>query len=100
MSIANGKLIDYGLLDCFSGCLRWGQHKIPCSEARFGSVLAGLSNHLTYASLAIELSTSYLLIRTIGNLLDAMVDIQLTDLDREALHGPIAKKLHDLSKSK
>lgn len=96
--IADGKPIDHDLLKYFSACLRWSRHSIPSSEARFGSVLAGLSKHLANAGQSNELSTTYLLLRAIGTLLDAMVDIKVSDLDHEALHGPLTKRLYELGK--
>ncbi|PLB47341.1 hypothetical protein P170DRAFT_511962 [Aspergillus steynii IBT 23096] len=97
---ANGSSVKLGLLRCFASCLRQKKHEISYNGAKLGVALDGLNKHLTGAGRCGDLDTEYHLVSTIGMLLDAMVDMEITEIDRESLHEPLRKKLHGLSGSK
>jgi hypothetical protein len=94
---ADASAIDLDLLGWFARCLRQSKERIPREAvARLGAVLGGLSKHMNNAQNFADLQTQYSLVRTIGTVLDAMVDVKFSGIDRESLHTPLTEKLRDL----
>ncbi|PYI01508.1 hypothetical protein BO78DRAFT_435822 [Aspergillus sclerotiicarbonarius CBS 121057] len=96
---ADENIVNTTLLMSFASCLRHMKFKIPKEIAQFASVLRSLSKQLTNATSGRQPQDQYYLICTIGNILDAMVDMEFSGIDREELHKPLLDKLHDLEKS-
>ncbi|KAF5866158.1 hypothetical protein ETB97_000692 [Aspergillus alliaceus] len=95
---ADGSPVDLDLLKFFACSLRQSKDRIPRETARrFGAVLGGLSKHMSNAQNFADLETQYFLLCTINVVLDAMVDINFSGIDRETLYSPLTEKLRDLS---
>ncbi|KAE8388300.1 NACHT domain-containing protein [Aspergillus alliaceus] len=95
---ADGSPVDLDLLKFFACSLRQSKDRIPRETAtRLGAVLGGLSKHMSNAQNFADLETQYFLLCTINVVLDAMVDINFSGIDRETLYTPLTEKLRDLS---
>lgn len=96
---ADGNILDSTLLNGFAHVIRKAQDNISASSASLGSVLRSLERRLKAAKDQAELETQYRLICTLSGVLDAMVDIGVSGLSQEELHGPLLNRLGgDLSK--
>lgn len=95
---ADGNNLDPTLLNGFAHVIRKAKVNISASSASLGSVLRSFERRLKAAEDQAELETQYRLICTLSNILDTMVDIGVSGLSQEELHGPLLNRLGDLSK--
>ncbi|RAL00170.1 uncharacterized protein BO80DRAFT_502788 [Aspergillus ibericus CBS 121593] len=96
---ADGNVVNATLLMSFASCLGHMKFKIPKEIAQFASLLRSLSKQLTITTNSGQPQDRYNLLCTIGNVLDAMVDMKFSGIDREELHKPLLDNLHALGKS-
>ena len=85
----DGDILDPDFLTNFTYALHRSPTTLSAETAKLGSVLDSLHQRLNRASRQAELETQYHLVCTISTVLDAMVDIKLSGLNREIIHGPI-----------
>ncbi|OJJ42347.1 hypothetical protein ASPZODRAFT_1501208 [Penicilliopsis zonata CBS 506.65] len=83
---------DLELLRCFAACLRQSKDAI----SGLGAPLNTLLGFLTHATSFNELETQYCLLHTIGTVLDAMVDIKVSGIDKQTVQTPIKNRLEAL----
>ncbi|KAJ5679176.1 hypothetical protein N7462_007420 [Penicillium macrosclerotiorum] len=93
---ADGDVLSPKLLLNFTRVLRRAPDVLSAETAHLGSVLDSLRERLEKAAHRAEVATQYHLCRVLSRLLDAMLDIKITGLNREYLHQPLLLKLRGL----
>ncbi|OOF99482.1 hypothetical protein ASPCADRAFT_203257, partial [Aspergillus carbonarius ITEM 5010] len=89
---SDNNILDPALLQTFAHALR-RRGALSADNASLGAALDSLHIRLDRAAKAAESEKQYQLICTLGIVLDAMVDIHVTGLDREWLHKPLRDQL-------
>ncbi|KAF7593184.1 hypothetical protein BBP40_011814 [Aspergillus hancockii] len=93
----DGNILDTKLLEAFAQALR-RKGVLSAETASLGSAMDSLSKRLNYATQRSEVKTQYDLIGTLCTVLDAMVDIRVSGLNRQWLHKPLHDQLDMLRK--
>jgi len=93
----DGDILDPDLLTNFAYAFRRAPTTLSAETAKLGSVLDSLHLRLSRASSRAELETQYHLVYIISTVLDVMVDIKFSGLNREAIHEPLLQQLKSLS---
>lgn len=92
----DGDILDPRLLASFIRVLRRAPSTLSAETAKLGSVLHCLEIRLENAVKRAEIETQYQLVYMLSLVLDAMVDIHISGLNREDLHEPLLKQLERL----
>ncbi|KAL4951135.1 hypothetical protein BDW69DRAFT_186664 [Aspergillus filifer] len=96
-STSDNTILDSILLQCFAQALRC-RGNLSAENAGLGAVLDSLSTRLDRSGKTgtAEPEKQYQLVCLIGTVLDAMVDIKVTDIDHDKLHKPLRERLNKL----
>ncbi|RAK96385.1 NACHT domain-containing protein [Aspergillus ibericus CBS 121593] len=89
---SDNNILDPALLQTFAHALR-RRGTLSADNANLGAALDSLHIRLDRAAKAAESEKQYQLICTLSIVLDAMVDIHVTGIDREWLHKPLRDQL-------
>ncbi|PYI08454.1 hypothetical protein BO78DRAFT_416629 [Aspergillus sclerotiicarbonarius CBS 121057] len=89
---SDNNILDPALLQTFAHALR-RRGALSADNANLGAALDSLHIRLDRAAKAAEPEKQYQLICTLSIVLDAMVDIHVTGIDREWLHKPLRDQL-------
>ncbi|RAL09110.1 uncharacterized protein BO97DRAFT_480255 [Aspergillus homomorphus CBS 101889] len=92
---SDNNVLDTALLQAFVLALQ-SKGVLSAESHNLGATLNSLYKRLDFAPKAAEIEKVYHLICTLGVVLDAMVDIQVTGLDREWLHKSLLDLLRKL----
>ncbi|RDW65920.1 uncharacterized protein DSM5745_09659 [Aspergillus mulundensis] len=94
---SDNNVLDEILLRTYALALR-RKAVFSADSHNLGAVLDSLHKRLDNATMAAETEKTYHLLCMLGVVLDAMVDVEVTGLDRESLHEPLFGQLHELKK--
>lgn len=83
----DGTILDPELLTCFAFVLRYAPHTLSAKTHMLGSVLKSLQTLLEKAQRQSEPEAQYQVTSILSIVLDAMVDVKVSGIDRETLHA-------------
>lgn len=86
----DGTILDPELLTYFAFVLRYAPHTLSAETHMLGSVLKSLQTRLEKAQRQSEPEIQYQVVSILSIILDAMVDIKVSGIDRETLHEPLS----------
>ncbi|KAJ5162325.1 hypothetical protein N7492_007717 [Penicillium capsulatum] len=91
-------VLDLSLLQTFALTIHY-KGTISAENHHLGATLNSLNERIDMASKGAEMQKQYQLVCMLGVVLETMVDIKVTGLHRESLHGPLLAQLRELSGS-
>lgn len=94
----DGTILDPELLTCFAFVLRYAPHTLSAETHMLGAVLKSLQTRLEKAQRQSEPEVQYQVTSIMSIVLDAMVDVKVSGIDRETLHEPLSQQLEGMAK--
>lgn len=94
----DGTILDPELLTCFAFVLRYAPCTLSAESHMLGSVLKSLHMRLEKSKQQSEPEVQYQVTSILSIVLDAMVDVTVSGIDRETLHEPLSQQLEGMTK--